>query len=71
MKRIVIIGGETHIAEITRLHGQKLSIAGAAVRQDQIETARERFGGLITTDYVKLFDEIRPDIAAVANENDR
>lgn len=31
MKRVAIIGGETHIAEITRLAGSELEIVGAVV----------------------------------------
>ncbi len=39
MKRVVIIGGETHIGEITQLAGKELEIVGAVVRQDQQEHA--------------------------------
>ena len=70
MKRVVIIGGETHIAEITQLNGKRLTVVGAAVRKDQFDTARQRFGGLVVEDYVRALDELKPDIAAVANEND-
>jgi predicted dehydrogenase len=71
MKRIVIVGGETHIGEVTRLQGEKLTVVGAAVREEQGEWAREQFGGLVTTDPLRLFDETQPDLAAIANENDR
>jgi predicted dehydrogenase len=70
MKRVVIIGGETHIAEVTQLHGKGLTVVGAAVRRDQFEMARQKFGGVIMEDYVTALEELRPDIAAVANEND-
>lgn len=71
MKRVAIVGGETHIGEITALHDERLVIVGAAVREDQIAAAGEQFPGPITTDYEQLFEEAEPDIAAVANENDR
>ena len=71
MKRIVIVGGETHIGEVTRLQGEKLTVVGAAVREEQVEWAREQFGGLVTTDPLRLFEETQPDLAAIANENDR
>lgn len=71
MKRVVIIGGETHITEITQLHGKGLTVVGAAVRKDQFEMARQKFGGVIVEDYVHALEELKPDIAAVANENDR
>ena len=70
MKRVVIIGGETHIAEITQLNGKRLTVVGAAVRKDQVEAARQRFGEVVLEDYVRALDELKPDIAAVANEND-
>lgn len=71
LKKIAIIGGETHIAEVTQLAGTRLQIVGAAVRHDQMEMAKRQFGGVVTTDFRALLDETKPDIAAVANENDR
>ncbi|MCC6442713.1 MAG: Gfo/Idh/MocA family oxidoreductase [Armatimonadetes bacterium] len=68
MKRVVIVGGETHIGEVTGAAG--LEIVGAAVRADLMDRARERFGGLVTDDYHGLLEAARPDIVAVANEND-
>lgn len=71
MRRVAIVGGETHIGEITALRGEQLEIVGAAVREDQLDQAREQFGGLVTTDFRKLLRDSPPDIVAVANENDR
>lgn len=70
MKRVLIIGGETHIGEITALRGDKLEIVGAAVREDQLEWAREQFECEVGTDYVAMLDALKPDIAAIANAND-
>lgn len=71
MIRVVVIGGETHIGEITALRGKRLEIVGAAVREDQLDRARREFGGFITTDVVHLLDSCEADVAAIANENDR
>ena len=43
MKRNVIIGGETHIGEVTRLAGSELEIAGAVVREYLKAQAAESF----------------------------
>jgi len=71
LKRVLIVGGETHIGEITALAGRRLDIVGYAVRQDQIETVQREFGGAVSADYRALLDRTSPDIVAVANENDR
>ncbi|HJN14777.1 MAG TPA: Gfo/Idh/MocA family oxidoreductase [Armatimonadota bacterium] len=70
MKTVAVIGGETHIGEITQLLGERLEIVGAAVREDQFDWAREHFGGTITASHHELLQQTSPDIVAVANEND-
>ena len=70
MKRVVIIGGETHIGEITKLAGTELEIAGVVVREDQRERAAEDFKAPVYEDEDELYARARPQIAAVANEND-
>ncbi|MCC7353606.1 MAG: Gfo/Idh/MocA family oxidoreductase, partial [Anaerolineae bacterium] len=70
MYRIGIIGGETHINEITQLRGKMVEITGVAVRPDQVEWAKKEFGAPVYTDYRRLLDEKPIDIVAVANEND-
>jgi len=70
MRSVAIVGGETHIGEITQLAGKRLKTVGAAVRAEQIDWAREQFGGLVTTSYEELLQSTSPDIVAVANEND-
>lgn len=70
MMRVAIVGGETHIEEITNLDGQKLEIVGVSVRDKQKNWAKELFTTAIYTDYQKLFEEKKPDIVALANEND-
>lgn len=71
LRKTAIVGGETHIGEISSLAGQRLEIVGAAVREAQVQKAREDFGGLVTTDFRELLDKAQPEIVAVANENDR
>jgi predicted dehydrogenase len=70
MLRIGIIGGETHIGEVTALRGKTLDIVGAAVRPDQVDWARQQFGCPVVTDYRRLLATERLDAVAVANEND-
>lgn len=70
MKRVVIIGGETHIGEITKLAGIELEIAGVVVREDQREKAAKDFKAPVYATEDELYAQTRPQIAAVANEND-
>ncbi len=71
MYRVVIVGGETHLGEITSLAGELIEIVGVAVREDQLSWARESFSCEISADYKKLIGEVSPDIVAISNENDR
>ncbi len=70
MYRVGIVGGETHIGEVTALAGDRLQIVAAAVREDQAEWASQTFGCPVVSDYRQLLDEFNPDIVSVANEND-
>ncbi len=71
MTRIGIIGGETHIGEVTALRGTLLEIAGAAVRPEQTDWARQAFACQVFHDYHDLLAAAPLDCVAVANENDR
>lgn len=71
MYRVGIVGGETHIEEITRLRGQQIEIVGIAVDPHQTQWAAEKFGVDVYTDYHQLLDEKAPDLVAIANVNDR
>lgn len=70
MKRVVIVGGETHIAEITKLAEKELEIAGVLVREDQREKAAAQFQAPVFDSETDLYAAAKPDIAAIANEND-
>lgn len=70
MKRVAIIGGETHIGEVTALAGECLEIVGSAVRPEQHEWARQTFDAPVFDTPAALLAATAPDIAAVANEND-
>ena len=70
MKRVAIIGGETHIGEITSLAGERLEIVGAMVRPEQAADAAEQFGCEIFSDADRLYAQTDPEIVAIANEND-
>jgi len=71
MRRIAIVGGETHIGEITSLSGQKVEIVVAAVRPDQVDWASETFKCEVATDFRDVLAREDVDVVAVANENDR
>jgi len=70
MRRVLIIGGETHIGEITALAGRCLEIVGGAVREEQLGAAGEQFACPVTTDWRQLLQDTPADLAAIANEND-
>ena len=70
MKRIAIVGGETHIHEVTRLAGQHLTIVGAVVRESQKAKAAEDFKCPLFDSEAALYEQAKPDVVAVANQND-
>lgn len=71
MKRIAIIGGETHMGEITQRAGKELEIVGVVVRENQRAQAAAEFKAPLFPDESALYSEVKPEIAAIANENDR
>ena len=71
MKKVAIIGGETHIGEITQLAGKELEIVGAVVREDQKEHAAKTFSAPVFDNEDALYAAATPDVVAVANENNQ
>ncbi len=70
MKTIGIIGGEQHIGEITALTKTHLRIVGVAVRPDLAGQAEKQFAAAICADYRAMLQTCRPELVAIANEND-
>ncbi|MBU0714887.1 MAG: Gfo/Idh/MocA family oxidoreductase [Verrucomicrobia bacterium] len=70
MKRVVIIGGETHLNEITNLQGSALTIVGTCMRAEQINTALPNLAAPNFDSPEAMFAAVKPDIVAVSNEND-
>ena len=68
---LAIVGGETHIKEITSLHGNGLEIVGAVVREDQIAWARQSLQTEVYTEMKDLMAAQSPRIVVAANENYR
>ena len=68
--RVGIVGGETHIGEVTALRGDRLEIVGACVRPDQAAAATAEFGCPVLGSIEELLDA-GVDIVAVAGENDK
>lgn len=69
MKRTGIIGGETHIGEVTALHGHRLEVSGACAGKDTARANLESLGCPILSSVDDLL-ATGLDIVAIANEND-
>lgn len=70
MKRVAIIGGETHIGEVTALAGTELEIVGVVARADQKEAAAAEFNAPVFDTESDLYANAKPEIVAIAHEND-
>ena len=68
---IAIVGGETHLGEITNLSGREARIVAVAVRPDQVDWANGHFTCRVATDFRDVLSREDVDVVAVANENDR
>jgi predicted dehydrogenase len=67
---VAIVGGETHLSEITQLQDRSLQIVGTCMKAEQ---RRKALPGLEVTNYADqkaMLAAVRPDIVAIANEND-
>jgi len=71
MRQVALIGGETHIGEIIQLAGKQLEVVGAVVREEQREKAEAEFKAPVFADEDELYAQAKPDLVAVANENDQ
>lgn len=70
MHTVAIVGGETHIEEVTSLVGSRVQITGAAVRPEQTAWARERFEAPVYANFEQMLAEVPCEIVVLANEND-
>jgi len=70
MHRLGIIGGETHVGEVTALCGDRFKIVGACVPPHQADTATAEFNCPVFDTVEDLLDT-GVDLVAIANENDR
>ncbi len=70
MKRIGIVGGETHIHHVTSLADKRLEIAGTCVRSDLQDWAQTQFSCPVTSKLDELLNMPDIELVAVANEND-
>lgn len=66
-----IIGGETHLTEITRLAGQRLQLVRAAVGRERQEWARNNLTCPVTDNIEDILTDAEIELVAIANENDR
>jgi predicted dehydrogenase len=71
MKRVAIIGGETHIRQITELHGDCLEIVGSCMREDVRKASMPSIDVPNFSTPEELLTKTSPDIVAIANENDK
>jgi len=70
LKRVAVIGGETHFYEVTPFAGKTIEFVGAVVREDRKKWAEETLSAPTFTDETEMYDKARPEIIAIANEND-
>ena len=70
MKRTAVIGGDTHLHEITRLEGGALTIVASCMRAEQRDAALPDTSAPNFDDAAVMLRETEPEIVAVSNEND-
>ena len=70
VKSVAIIGGETHLSEVSGLQGKTVSIVATCMREEDRRKALPDLDVPNFDDAEKMLAETRPDIVAIANEND-
>ena len=70
MNRTAVVGGETHLHEITRLEGSELTIVASAMKEDHRAAALPDASVPNFRDIGEMVRETAPAIVAVSNEND-
>ncbi|MDP6380279.1 MAG: Gfo/Idh/MocA family oxidoreductase [Phycisphaerae bacterium] len=70
MKSVAIIGGETHLGEVTQLRGEALDIVATSMKDEDRKKALGDVDVPNFADPREMLGKTQPDIAAIANEND-
>ena len=70
MNRTAVIGGETHLHEITRLEGSALTIVASSMREELRAAALPDATVPNFEDAAEMLREMKPDMVAISNEND-
>lgn len=70
MKKMAIVGGETHLDEVIRLAGKAFDIVGTCMKEDQRKSALPDSTVPNFSSADRMLAEIHPEIVAIANEND-
>ena len=70
MIRTAVIGGETHLSEITRLQGSVLDIVASSMNEDHRADALPDASVPNFDDIGEMLRETKPAMVAVSNEND-
>ncbi len=68
--KLVIVGGETHVGEVTRLAGHGFEIAATCMRADQRAKALPDSAAPNFASEDEMLARLKPDLAAISNEND-
>lgn len=71
MKRVAVVGGETHLQEITKLQGSEITIIATCMKDEYRAEALPHLHVPNYADEETMLAEARPEIVAIANENDR
>lgn len=69
MKKVVLIGMETHYSEITKLDGKVLKITGISVPKEQIKRVKREHNIPVFNDYLEMLDKVEADIVGIFNPN--
>jgi len=70
VKRLAIIGGETHVDEVLQCVGRQLDLVGVSMKAENYGRLTEQFDVANFESEQSLLAQAQPDIVAIANEND-
>ncbi len=70
MKKIAIVGGETHLAEVTGLCGSSLEIVATCMNDNCRAQVIPDIDAPNYADLDTMLADTSPEIVAIANEND-
>ena len=70
LRRVGIVGGETHCGEVLQFQDKLLDVVGVVVRKDQRAKVVEEIQSPLFDSLEAMLEKTEPDVLFVANEND-